>query len=207
MCGRGLIVWISAAVIAGLARTTRSYSLLLLARMLSGVGEAGFVTVGGPFIQDAGGAAMGLWLGIFYAAIPTGTALGYGYGAVIASAWNWSVAFYIEALAMVPLALCFLLSADDGSRVVGELEVGGGRDETNNNDVERVSSQTDLSGYSIPASSLSIVADEALAVEPPAPSSPTPPTFIEEIRICITMPTFPWICLGYAGAAPRPHRP
>ena len=59
MCGRGLIVWIFAAVVAGFARSTQSYSLLLLARMLSGVGEAGFVTVGGPFIQDAGGVGLG----------------------------------------------------------------------------------------------------------------------------------------------------
>ena len=197
MCGRGLIVWIFAAVVAGLARSTQSYSLLLLARMLSGVGEAGFVTVGGPFIQDAGGTAMGLWLGVFYAAIPTGTALGYGYGAFIASRWNWSVAFYIEALAMVPLAACFLLSADDGSRVVAKAEPGCEQDET-----------MDAVGGAVPriesgerSMPLSIVApDEALVVEVTSTSSSLPPTLLEEFRICATMPTFVWICFGYAGA-------
>lgn len=195
MCGRGLVVWIFAAVVAGLARTTRSYLLLLLARMLSGVGEASFVTVGGPFIQDAGGAAMGLWLGVFYAAIPTGTALGYGYGAAIASQWNWSVAFYIEALAMLPLAMLFLLSEDDGRRVVTE---SGDRGDINY--PGRTTLQTDVCERSITALSVSGVADETLTPEPSASSSPTPPTLIEEIRVCIAVPTFSWICLGYAGA-------
>ena len=56
MTGVGLVLWCVAAVLAALAKPARSYTVLLLARMLSGVGEAGFVTVGGPFIQDAGGA-------------------------------------------------------------------------------------------------------------------------------------------------------
>jgi len=118
MTGVGLVLWCVAAVLAALAKPARSYTVLLLARMLSGVGEAGFVTVGGPFIQDAGGARQGLWLGVFYAAIPTGTAIGYGYGAAIAAEWTWPVAFYCEAIAMLPLAYLFYRSRDDGSRVV-----------------------------------------------------------------------------------------
>ena len=105
-------------LLAGLAKPLTAYALLITARALGGCGEAGFVTIGGPFIQDAAGAKQGLWLGVFYAAIPAGTALGYGYGAFVAQRWTWAAAFYVEAIAMVPLALLFLLSKDDGSRVV-----------------------------------------------------------------------------------------
>jgi len=112
----GLFAWCASALAAGLSKSAQSYELLLVARMASGLGEAGFVTVGGPYIQDVAGAAQGRWLGAFYAAIPLGTALGYGYGALIAETWNWSLCFFVEAIAMVPLALCFLFSRDDGSR-------------------------------------------------------------------------------------------
>ena len=117
MAAFGLVAWCLAAVLAGLALETGSYAQLILARALSGVGEAGFVTVGGPYIQDSAGAQQGAWLGIFYAAIPTGTAIGYGYGASLAVALNWSWAFYFEAAAMLPLACLFFFSKDDGSSI------------------------------------------------------------------------------------------
>ena len=40
--GMGLIAWTAAAVFAGLARPLKSYTLLLVMRMFSGIGEAGF---------------------------------------------------------------------------------------------------------------------------------------------------------------------
>jgi len=181
---RGLFVWIFAAVVAGIARCTRSYYVLLMARMLSGVGEAGFVTVGGPYIQDAAGTSQGLWLGVFYAAIPTGTALGYGYGASIAAALNWSVAFYGEALLMLPLALCFLFSEDDGSRVVAKLPV----------DVRRplVEERRETERLNISEGDAAREIRDNIAAR-------DSPTIWEEIQICIEMPTFVWTCLAYAG--------
>ena len=111
----GLVAWCASAVAAGCAKVAGSYELLLLGRMASGLGEAGFVTVGGPYIQDVAGAKQGTWLGAFYCAIPLGTAIGYGYGALIAETWNWSWCFFIEAIVMLPLAWSFFVSKDDGS--------------------------------------------------------------------------------------------
>lgn len=55
MVGVGLVVWILAAALSGFARQAGSYQLLCAARMLSGVGEAGFQCVAPPFILDLGG--------------------------------------------------------------------------------------------------------------------------------------------------------
>ena len=42
LVGVGLLVWCTSALVAGLARGANSYTLLLIGRMLSGVGEASF---------------------------------------------------------------------------------------------------------------------------------------------------------------------
>jgi MFS family permease len=118
LCGVGLLIWCLSMLLAGLAKPLKSYALLITARAVGGCGEAGFVTIGGPFIQDAAGARQGLWLGVFYAAIPAGTALGYGYGAYVAQNWTWAAAFYAQGLVMLVPASLFLLSKDDGSRIV-----------------------------------------------------------------------------------------
>eukprot|EP00975_Prorocentrum_lima_P014735 3125982-Prorocentrum_lima.AAC.1 len=55
LVGFGLLGWCAAAVLAGFSRDANSYVLLLLARMLSGVGEASFQVVAAPFIQDHAG--------------------------------------------------------------------------------------------------------------------------------------------------------
>jgi hypothetical protein len=43
-----------------------------------------FKVVAAPYIQDHAGDAQGLWLGFYYTAIPFGTCIGYGYGAILA---------------------------------------------------------------------------------------------------------------------------
>lgn len=52
-----------------------SFYILVASRVLSGVGEASFQTVVPPYIDDnAPPLKRGLWLSIFYMAIPVGTA-------------------------------------------------------------------------------------------------------------------------------------
>ena len=70
--------------------------------------------VAAPYIQDHAGSSPGLWLGLYFTAIPFGTCVGYGYGAVLASSpLSWAAAFWLEALMMAPLMLvCFALPAD-----------------------------------------------------------------------------------------------
>ena len=41
--------------------------------------------VAAPYIQDNSGSRQGLWLGLYFTAIPFGTCIGYGYGAILAS--------------------------------------------------------------------------------------------------------------------------
>lgn len=138
MVGVGLVIWILATALSGLARQAGSYQLLCAARMLSGVGEAGFQCVAPPFILDLGGRSGGRWIAVFYTAIPLGTAMGYPWGALFAaSSWTWSGAFWMESLLMCPFALaCFFLpftwrperapieEDDVGEVLEGEGEVG-----------------------------------------------------------------------------------
>lgn len=56
-----------------------------------------------PWIQStAKPTQRGMWLGIFYTAIPVGTAIGYAYSAIIAESIGWQFAFWFEGLAMIP---------------------------------------------------------------------------------------------------------
>ena len=40
----------------------------------------------------------GLWLGLLFACIPIGTALGYFYGPIVSEIFGWPFAFFIEAI-------------------------------------------------------------------------------------------------------------
>jgi len=97
----GLAAWCVAVVASGLAP---HFWVLVVARVLSGVGEASFQTVVPPFIDDhAPPEKRGLWLAAFFSAIPVGTALGFVWGGAISAAVSWRVAFVLEAFPMVPL--------------------------------------------------------------------------------------------------------
>lgn len=180
----GLVAWCAAACVAGAAKYAGSYWLLLFGRACSGLGEAGFVTVGGPWLQDAGGSAQGAWLGAFYAMIPTGTAIGYGYGVAVADSLTWSWAFFIEAMVMAPLAVCFAVSLEDGSSafVEEEEEDADSVDEDDGADFDRLRVALGL--------------DEAVPEEPAKP-----PTFWAEAKLCLAQPYFVWVALGYAAYA------
>ncbi|CAM9629678.1 unnamed protein product, partial [Discosporangium mesarthrocarpum] len=88
--------------------------------MLSGVGEASFMTVVPPLITTAARPGeRGVWLAVFYAALPVGSALGYMYGSTVAnSGLGWSWAYFLEALCMLPLAsTCLLIPHKNASAV------------------------------------------------------------------------------------------
>ncbi|CAM9640537.1 unnamed protein product, partial [Hapterophycus canaliculatus] len=86
LMGAGLGMWCGASVLAGLAKPLGSYTVLLVARLLSGVGEASFVTVVPPLITEtAPQGERGLWLALFYTAQPMGAGLGYVYGSSLAT--------------------------------------------------------------------------------------------------------------------------
>jgi len=125
----GLAIWVLAAVLSGLAPR---YWVLALARMLSGVGEASFQTVVPPFIDDiAPPARRGLWLSIFFTAIPVGTAVGYAFGGNVSALLGWRWAFFLEAMPMAPFVpLVFLLPFRPGARGAAAAGASGAKVDT-----------------------------------------------------------------------------
>ncbi|XP_071729915.1 probable sphingolipid transporter spinster homolog 2 [Rutidosis leptorrhynchoides] len=103
LIGVGLSVWTLGVAACGFSVDFWS---ITICRMLVGVGEASFVSLAAPFIDDnAPIAQKTAWLGIFYMCIPTGTAIGYVYGGVVGTSFGWRYAFFSEAILMLPFAI------------------------------------------------------------------------------------------------------
>ncbi|XP_023733187.1 probable sphingolipid transporter spinster homolog 2 isoform X2 [Lactuca sativa] len=103
LIGVGLSVWTLAVVGCGLSVDFWS---ITICRMLVGVGEASFISLAAPFIDDnAPVAQRTAWLGIFYMCIPTGIAVGYVYGGLVGDGLGWRYAFFGEAILMLPFAI------------------------------------------------------------------------------------------------------
>ncbi|XP_007041476.2 PREDICTED: probable sphingolipid transporter spinster homolog 2 isoform X1 [Theobroma cacao] len=103
LIGVGLSVWTLATTGCGFSFNFWS---ITICRMLVGVGEASFISLAAPFIDDnAPVAQKTAWLAIFYMCIPTGYALGYVYGGLVGSYLNWRFAFWVEAIMMLPFAI------------------------------------------------------------------------------------------------------
>ncbi|KAL3621031.1 hypothetical protein CASFOL_035943 [Castilleja foliolosa] len=102
LIGVGLSVWTFAVAFCGFSFNFWS---IAISRMLVGVGEASFISLAAPFIDDnAPVTQRTAWLGAFYMCIPTGIAVGYVYGGVMGHfGWRW--AFFVEALLMLPFAV------------------------------------------------------------------------------------------------------
>jgi MFS family permease len=76
-----------------------SYPFLVGARGLVGVGEASFGTLAPAFLADILPLGRRAWaLGLFYLALPVGTALAYLIGGLIGSHWGWRPAFLLAGL-------------------------------------------------------------------------------------------------------------
>ncbi|KAF0720211.1 Aste57867_480 [Aphanomyces stellatus] len=108
----GLVVWCLAVLLCGLAKEAMNFQLLLVGRLLSGIGESSFQCIAPAFIDDhAPAGTRSFWLGVFYACSSVGMAFGVQYGAVMANSklgWHW--AFYLEAIVVFPLALICMLA-------------------------------------------------------------------------------------------------
>ncbi len=93
LAAAGVFVWSVATVASGLAPT---YALLLVARAVIGVGEASYAVVTPSLLSDCYPPdRRARVLGIFYAAIPVGTALGYVLGGLVGEAFGWRAAFFV----------------------------------------------------------------------------------------------------------------
>jgi multidrug resistance protein len=111
---RKLIIVLGAVFWSGLTlftAVTHSYWQLLVRHTLVGVGEATFVTIAPTFVADLFPEdERGRIFGIFYLAIPVGTAAGYLLGGKLGPEHGWRFPFYIAALPgfLLAVALWFI---------------------------------------------------------------------------------------------------
>lgn len=106
----GLVIWVAALIMSGSAYympdSAGTFWFFIFARSLSGVGEGAFQCIVPPYIEDfAPASSRSVWLSLFYTAVPTGTAVGYLYGALMAGTTGWGCAYFLEALLMLPFAV------------------------------------------------------------------------------------------------------
>ena len=109
---RKLIIVLGAVFWSGLTlltAVTHTYTELLVRHTLVGVGEATFVTIAPTFVADLfAEKKRGRILGVFYLAIPVGSAAGYLLGGNLAPHYGWRFPFYIAAAPGFVLALAVL---------------------------------------------------------------------------------------------------
>jgi multidrug resistance protein len=102
----GAIFWSGLTL---LTAVTHTYTELLIRHTLVGIGEATFVTIAPTFVADLfPEEKRGRILGIFYLAIPVGTAAGYLLGGHLAPHYGWRFPFYVAAAPGFLLALLVL---------------------------------------------------------------------------------------------------
>ncbi|MGI5865189.1 MAG: spinster family MFS transporter [Myxococcales bacterium] len=103
----GVLLWSLATFASGLAT---SFTTLLVARAFIGIGEAGYAAASPSLIADLFDKGWrGKAVGIFYVAIPVGSALGFAAGGMIGAAWGWRSAFFVAGVPGLVLALVALL--------------------------------------------------------------------------------------------------
>lgn len=102
----GALFWSALTLVTAV---THTYWELLVRHTLVGVGEATFVTIAPTFVADLfPEEKRGRIFGIFYLAIPVGTAAGYLLGGKLGPAHGWRFPFYIAAAPGFALALAML---------------------------------------------------------------------------------------------------
>ena len=102
----GAIFWSGLTLLTAF---THTYTELLIRHTLVGIGEATFVTIAPTFVADLFSERVrGRILGVFYLAIPVGSAAGYLLGGHLAPLHGWRFPFYIAATPGFLLAIAVL---------------------------------------------------------------------------------------------------
>ena len=110
----GVLCWMLATISAGISLYSNSFYLLLISRMVSGVGEASFTCTAPPWITTyAPLGSSGTWLAIYYTAIPFGTAFGYTSASYITIKYGVYWIFLMEATIMFPLFVLFWMASSN----------------------------------------------------------------------------------------------
>ena len=117
---RKIIIGVGAMFWSGLTlltAVTHTYHELLLRHTLVGIGEATFATIAPTFVADLfPEEKRGRVLGIFYLALPVGSALGYVLGGELGTHHGWRFPFYVAAAPgfILALAIFFLREPERG---------------------------------------------------------------------------------------------
>jgi len=125
LIGSGLLIWSLSTLCAGLAT---DYWMLLLARAVTGVGEAAIVCLVPPLVLDTAPSdkktvlSRQLWVSVFYSAMVVGYALGFIFGqGTTELLGSWRAPFLIESALMLPFTLLsFCLCSNWGAQASPE---------------------------------------------------------------------------------------
>ena len=102
----GAVIWSGATLLTAF---TKNFNELLLRHTLVGIGEASFVILSPTFVADMFPEnKRGRVMGIFYLAIPVGSALGFLVGGVLGPKYGWRVPFYVGAAPSLLFAFLLL---------------------------------------------------------------------------------------------------
>jgi MFS family permease len=103
----GALIWSAATLLTAF---THDFTELLIRHTLVGIGEASFVILSPTFVADMFPESQrGRVMGIFYLAIPVGTAMGYVLGGLMGPAYGWRAPFYVGAAPGALLAFLLFL--------------------------------------------------------------------------------------------------
>jgi MFS transporter, Spinster family, sphingosine-1-phosphate transporter len=102
----GALLWSAATLLTAF---THNFTELVIRHTVVGIGEASFVILSPTFVADMFPENQrGRVMGIFYLAIPVGTAMGYVLGGILGPTHGWRAPFYVGAAPGAVLALCLL---------------------------------------------------------------------------------------------------
>ena len=122
----GAWVWSGATLLTAF---THDFTGLLIRHTLVGIGEVSFVVLSPTFVADMFPQSQrGRVMGIFYLAIPVGTALGYVLGGLMGPAYGWRAPFYVGAAPGAFLALLLLFIPEPALGQFDHLEKSPDRD-------------------------------------------------------------------------------
>jgi MFS family permease len=114
LAGFGVVIWTAATIGSGLAP---AFTVLLLARAASGVGEATYSVVTPSLLSDSYPPhRRGTALAIFYAALPVGAALAYVIGGKVGHLYGWRAAYLVVFVPAVALCLLIFMLGEPARR-------------------------------------------------------------------------------------------
>ncbi|MHB8543738.1 MAG: MFS transporter [Leptospirales bacterium] len=102
LLGSGILIFSAGMAISGLAPNLPA---LFAGRMLTGLGEATLTTLGPFFLLRSRSMGVGTRLGLFFSAIPLGSALGFGVGAYLPRYWDFQSVLLLPVIPGVLLGI------------------------------------------------------------------------------------------------------